>query len=55
MKKPLNPEAPFDDLDAHWHEPPPTSSGWWSMVVVFIAVVLIGIAVYCVFMTPAGT
>ena len=42
---PYNPEAPTDGLNDHW-EPPPKRDGWWSLLIVFLVVVLAGIAVY---------
>ena len=40
-----NPEAPLEGLHDHW-EPPPKADGGWSLIVVFLVVVLAGIAVY---------
>ncbi len=42
-----NPEAPLDDLDDHWAEPP-GDSGWWASVLLAVTVVifLLGFVVY---------
>lgn len=37
----MNPEAPFDDLDDHWHEPPPQEPHWFWWVIIGL---IIGVA-----------